>query len=353
MSIEVLLYQSDKLASTINEGCSKCQWVLKSCQWLKKSWNNKRCSCTSKGYSTTQTFICLQTADGSTVLVEPEIAALSPTLRDELQLGVGYTKSNPICVPPSIMPNILATVFDYCRFHQAPGGTDKECKLFEDNFFKKDSETLTLLARASRYLQLKLLADKIWKTIAWNISNGPPEERHRFFNHALANAEPEKLERYMDSIGGSRGRLLKRLSVKKKKELEELENVEKVEAHKREDTNSVDDLVSFINGEEADSKKGGTKKKKSHRKKKGKNVVPSVCPSTAEPSSSAWDGSLDLEDEFDDADMDPAMKEKTDREVIDFARRLNVPYHEIRPDLDSRIGKVDQFLILEMERIFV
>lgn len=37
--------------------------------------------------------------------------------------------------------------------------------------------------------------------------------------------QPENLERYVESIGGSRGRLLKKLSMKKKKELEEVEKV--------------------------------------------------------------------------------------------------------------------------------
>lgn len=63
----------------------------------------------------------------------------------------------------------------------------------------------------------------------------------------------------------------------------------------------------------ADSKKGQTKKKKNQRKKKGHTVVASVCSSTAERSSSARNGSLPLEDEFDDANMDPALKEEIDR----------------------------------------
>ncbi|KAK1373149.1 hypothetical protein POM88_029342 [Heracleum sosnowskyi] len=148
--------------------------------------------------------------------------------------------------------------FDY--FHQAPGRTDKECNSFDDKFLRKDLETLS-----------------------------------QFLNYAIEHAKPEKLEKYINSFGGSRGRLLKKLSVKKKKQLEELGNTKKVdasvEAQKREDTNSVDDLVSFIDGGDGDSKKG-----------------------------------LPLEDEFDDGEYDPAWKEKVDREVEDFARRLNVPY---------------------------
>ncbi|KAK1373184.1 Ubiquitin-protein ligase, ASK21 [Heracleum sosnowskyi] len=277
---------------------------------------------------TTQSYICLQTVDGRTVIVEPEIAELSPQLCLQLQSGVGYTKSNPICVPPQVKPDILASTFDYCRFHQAPGRTDKECNLFDDKFLRKDLETLSQLGHASHYLQLELLSDKLSKAIALSISNGSPDEKRKFLNYAIEHAKPEKLEEYINSFGGSRGRLLKKLSAKKKKELEELGNTKKVEAsvesQKREDTNSVDDLVSFIDGGDGDSKKEQTKKKKNHRKKKGQNVIPSVCP-TAEPSSSIPDGSLPLEDEFDEDEYDPAWKEKIDREVEEFARRLNVP----------------------------
>lgn len=72
-----------------------------------------------------KTYIWIQTVDGSILQVEQEVALLSPKLCHQVQSGVGSTKSNPICVPQQVKPAILPAIFDYYKFHQAPGLSDK------------------------------------------------------------------------------------------------------------------------------------------------------------------------------------------------------------------------------------
>ncbi|WOG81958.1 hypothetical protein DCAR_0101117 [Daucus carota subsp. sativus] len=260
--------------------------------------------------------VWIQTVDGGTVQVEQQILQLSPELWLQIKSGVGLMKSKPLLAPPKVQVAALTSVVEYCRFHRVPDRSDKERKLFADKFLKKDLDSLCLLTHAARYLGLECLCDKLCEAIARHISNSSSQEKHDIYRYATKHAKPETLEDMKNFIGPLQRRLIQKLSVKKEKELAEQENAMKVkaevEASKCEDKCSVDDLVSFINGGDGDSKKGRTKKKKNHRRKKGPKAVPSVCP-TAEPSSSTRDGSLPVEDEFDDGDCDPALKEEIDR----------------------------------------
>lgn len=121
------------------------------------------------------------------------------------------------------------------------------------------------------------------------------------------------------------------------------QNIENEE--ERVDKRSVDDLLSFINGGDGDSKGvRAIKNKKKNRKRKdqprnsssnngnGDHKKNDTVDNEASPTkSSKFQDSLPVtfspnlefvEDDIDD-ELDPAMKEKIDREVEDFARRLN------------------------------
>ncbi|XP_015571270.1 SKP1-like protein 21 isoform X2 [Ricinus communis] len=154
------------------------------------------------------------------------------------------------------------------------------------------------------------------------------------------------------------------------------QNVEVEE--ERVDERSVDDLLSYINGADGDPKGGRTSKnKKKNRRRKDQskesssnnlnenhnktNSCPSACHSgevrdmVASPSKTSRQesgaASLSPKLEFDDADidddLDPAMKEELDREVEDFARRLNSDWPERMQEILS-LGQERRLVPLSM-----
>lgn len=148
-------------------------------------------------------------------------------------------------------------------------------------------------------------------------------------------------------------RLLNRLYAKRRKELKEKEKFKITEAEEMHvDDRSVDDLLSFINGGDEDSKTSKTSKsKKKHRRRKDQSKNSSLVNgvenykesksnhsevSDIRPNPSVRTDLLDLdgvfagEGSFDDGDddIDPAIKEQIDREVADFTRRLNLNWSE-------------------------
>ncbi|KAL8119113.1 SKP1-like protein 21 isoform X2 [Apium graveolens] len=315
-----------------------------------------------------KSYIWLQTSDGTVQEVEQAVALLCPYICHEKCLGVGSSKNNPISLSSRVKPASLSLIFDYCRFHRVPGRSNKERKIFDENFLRKDTSGLCELVNAAHYLQLRPLYEKICQAIARKIEDESPEEIRRLFNFPDDLTEEEKLEPWKNAPDDSRIRLLNRLYAKKQKELKEVKTVKEVEtevkAQDHQDNRSVDDLVSFINGD-GDCKGIGTskKKRKVRNKKEGRNNAPSSRPFTNEDyllndvienhdkdsntsdasyhsvrssgdlSSSlsdtfyllnTLDDSFSFEDEFDDGDIDPTWKEKIDREVEEFARRINL-----------------------------
>lgn len=148
-------------------------------------------------------------------------------------------------------------------------------------------------------------------------------------------------------------RLLNRLYAKRRKELKEKEKSKIAETEDMHvDDRSVDDLLSFINGVDEDSKAPKTSKsKKKHRRRKDQSKNSSLTNgvhdhkeskdnhsevSDVRPNGSMSTELLDLEGIFagegsldsDEDDIDPAIKEQIDREVADFKRRLNLNWSE-------------------------
>ncbi|XP_061955966.1 SKP1-like protein 21 isoform X4 [Populus nigra] len=274
-----------------------------------------------------KSYIWLQTADGSVQQVEEEVAMFCPMIcREIIQAGMGSSKNHAISLPQRVNPAILGLILDYCRFHQVPGHSNKERKTFDEKFIRMDTKRLCELTSAADSLQLKPLVDLTSRALARIIEGKTPEEIRETFHL------PDDLT----------------------------ENVDVED--ERADNRSVEDLLSFINGEDGDSKGGrNSKNKKKNRRrkeqakdsssnnpnenqKKESDTLPSVSPNdevndilAASPSKTSnfqdcsavtFSPKLDFDDADIDDDLDPAMKEELDREVEDFARRLNSDWPE-------------------------
>ncbi|XP_027115211.1 SKP1-like protein 21 isoform X2 [Coffea arabica] len=316
-----------------------------------------------------KSYIWLQTSDGSLQQVEQEVAVFCPWICHEIHSGMGSSKTYPISLPSRVSPAMLSLILDYCRFHQVPGRSNKERKSFDEKFIRMDTKRLCELTSAADSLQLKPLVDLTSRALARMIEGKTPEEIRDIFHLPDDLTEEEKLEPIKNTIDDPRIRLLNRLYARKRKELKERERLKNVEIEEeRVDERSVEDLLSFINGGDAESKvvKTSKTKKKNRRRKEPQKNTPGNDTSTSNSTSlssnavhidkqesngldstchdaAACDHLLSdpgnpsklpyieegfsPDDEFDD--IDPAMQEKIDKEVADFARRLNSDWPEI------------------------
>ncbi|XP_071697730.1 SKP1-like protein 21 isoform X2 [Rutidosis leptorrhynchoides] len=316
-----------------------------------------------------KSYIWLQTADESIQQVEQEVAIFCPYICREIHAGMGSSKTHPISLPARVNPVTLSLILDYCRFHQVPGRSNKERKSFDEKFIRMDTNKLCELTSAADSLQLKPLVDLTSRALARMIEGKTPEEIRETFHIPDDLTEEEKLEPLKNITDDPRIRLLNRLYARKRKELKEKEKLKNVEVEEEHvDDRSVDELLSFINGENGESKEVKTaKSKKKNRKRKDQQKNASVCTVSNTSSSlnnvtkesngtssvghgdrveghclpninellklsNSEDDRFAIEDEFDDCDIgdeiDPEIKEQIDREVEDFARRLNSDWPE-------------------------
>ncbi|KAE9595510.1 putative S-phase kinase-associated protein [Lupinus albus] len=319
-------------------------------------------------------YIWLQTSDGSIQQVEQEIAMFCPLICQEvIQKSMGSSKNCAICLPQQVNPAMLSLVLDYCRFHQVPGRSNKERKSYDEKFVRMDTNKLCEVTSAADSLKLKPLVDLTSRALARIIEGKSPEEIRDIFHipddltevsSACENSE-EKLEPLKNLTDDPRIRLLNRLYAKKRKELKEREKLKNVEAGEEHvDERSVDDLLSFINGKDSDQKGNKTSKNKKKNRRKKEQQKNSSLKEASELNKEEVNGNnirhqsseairigetsnLDYTEDrtfndyvdFDDGDIDdeidPALKEKIDREVEDFARRLNSNWPERMQDFLS------------------
>lgn len=308
-----------------------------------------------------ESYVWIQTADGSLHEVDQEVAILCPTIDHEMKSGVGSSKNNPIILPPRVQATSLSLVFDYCRFHHACR-SNQEHKTFDENFLQMDARSLCELIALANYLQIRPLINSTCEAMAQRICNSSTEEIWNMLNLSDDLDEGEKLELRRHSAYDARIRLLGKLYKNKKqsvvKEIENLKNfLAGIKGRQHEDTRKVDDLVSFINGGEGDTQ---TSKKKRHCKKAQKKTSSSIAAASSEASvlkkvmknhdedSNSFDsgndcgstvgtskllgtrdGSFNVKEDVDDCDLDPACKEAIHREVVEFARRLNLNYVDL------------------------
>ncbi|CAL5407841.1 unnamed protein product [Camellia sinensis] len=297
-----------------------------------------------------KSYIWVQTADGSIQQVEEEVAMFCPMIcREVLQTGMGSSKNYAISLPQRVNPAVLGLILDYCRFHQLPGRSNKERKTFDEKFVRLDTKKLCELTSAADSLQLRPLVDLTSRALARMIEGKTPEEIRETFNLPDDLTEEEKLEPLRNITDDPRIRLLNRLYARKRKELKERERLKNVEVEEEcVDERSVDELLSFINGGNGDSKRATKNKKKNRRRKDqprdsssnnengshDKNdmvdivATPNITSKLQDSTSVAFSPKLEFDDSVFEDELDPAMKEELDREVEDFARRLNSVWPE-------------------------
>ncbi|CAH9069876.1 unnamed protein product [Cuscuta europaea] len=330
-----------------------------------------------------KSYIWLQTTDGSIQQVEEEVAMFCPMIcREVIQSGMGSSKNYAITLPQRVNPAILGLILDYCRFHQLPGRSNKERKTYDEKFIRLDTNKLCELASAADSLQLRPLVDLTCRALARMIEGKSPEEIRETFHLPDDLTEEEKLEPLRNMTDDPRIRLLNRLYARKRKELKERKKLKNLEVEEEQcfDERSVDDLLSFINGGDGDSKgvRSNKNKKKNRRRKehsksssnsesgsknKGHNCLPSSqtagaindVPSPSRTSKQQSSASVllscnvDFDDDDDDGDiddeLDPAMKEELDREVEDFARRLNSVWPDRMQELLSLGGQERRLVV--------
>ncbi|KAL8248014.1 hypothetical protein R6Q59_009230 [Mikania micrantha] len=292
-----------------------------------------------------KSFIWLQTKDGLIQQVEEEVAMFCPLIfREVLQKSMGSSKNYAIKLPQRVTPAVLGLILDYCRFHQVAGRSNKERKTFDEKFVRLDANKLCDLISAADSLQLRPLVDLTSCAIAKMISGKTAEEIRETFHITDDLTEEEKLEPIKFKTDDSRVRLLNRLYARKRNQLkarEKSKNVEAEEEHVEDRT--VDDLLLFINSGHEDSKGvKPAKNKKKNRRRKHNSKDPSVSIKNKnhykETDSLSSSHNSEIEDvpnlnsnllgyaspEFDfDDELDPALKEQLDREVEEFAQRLN------------------------------
>ncbi|XP_021307021.1 SKP1-like protein 21 isoform X4 [Sorghum bicolor] len=279
-----------------------------------------------------KTYIWLQCFDGSIQQVEEEVAMFCPMIcREIVKNGTGSSKNHAIALPERVNPTSLSLILDYCRFHQVAGRSNKERKSFDEKFVRIETERLCELTSAADSLQLKPLVDLTSRALARIIEGKTPEEIRDIFHLPDDLTEEEKLEPLKNINDDPRIRLLNRLYAKKRKELQERHQRQKLKGvqvqKEQKDERSLDELLCFINGD------GGGKATKSKKKnKRRKDHAKNPPKADSEPLNANPDVQDDVEYPFEDADLDdgldPAMKEELDREVEDFARRLNSVWNE-------------------------
>lgn len=314
-----------------------------------------------------KSYIWVQTIDGSIQQVEEEVAIFCPMIyREVLKSGMGSSKSYAISLPEKVSPATFGLILDYCRFHQVPGRSNKERKAFNEKFIRVNTEKLCELASASDSLQLRPLVDLTCSALARMIEGKTPEEIRETFHIPDDLTEEEKLEPIKHATDDPHIRLLNRLYARKRKELKERKQLKYVEVKEEPvDERSLDDLLSFINGDAGDSKGvRATKNKKKNRRRKDqprdsssekgngdykKDIIengasPNKIPKSQNPILGILSQNLEIDEGgYIDDEFDPAMKEELDREVEDFARRLN----SVWPD------RKEEFFSLGQERRFV
>ncbi|XP_027358463.1 SKP1-like protein 21 isoform X2 [Abrus precatorius] len=245
----------------------------------------------------------------------------------------------------------------------------EEHKTFDEQFIRMDTKKLCELTSAADSLQLKPLVDLTSRALARIIEGKTPEEIRETFHLPDDLTEEEKLEPLRNIADDPRIRLLNRLYARKRKELKERKKLKDVEAEEPKDERSVEDLLTFINGADRDVKgtRANKNKKKNRRRKDhakdlssknaNENDNKELNPLPSAYHNGNFDNSLEcsankhsrmqdlsavnfspmfefIDGDLDD-DLDPAMKEELDREVEDFARRLNSVWPERMQILSS------------------
>ncbi|KAB2597714.1 SKP1-like protein 21 [Pyrus ussuriensis x Pyrus communis] len=223
----------------------------------------------------------------------------------------------------------------------------EECKAFDEKYIRMDTKLLCELTTAADSLQLKPLVDLTSRALARIIEGKTPEEIREIFHLPDDLTEEEKLEPLKNSTDDPRIRLLNRLYARKRRELQEREKLKaSLEVRK----------LCFTDSKGIKTSKNKKKNRRGKDQQKSTclyeaNEIHEVssnlnfaCPSDElnkfMPSSSLTLKLQDLKDDrvedmigFDDGniddEIDPALKEKTDRFCSEVEFRLAERMQEI------------------------
>ncbi|XP_024996041.1 SKP1-like protein 20 isoform X3 [Cynara cardunculus var. scolymus] len=230
-----------------------------------------------------KSYIWLQTSDGSIEQVEQDMILFSSFIHHMMHAGMGSSKTRPIALPSSVTPIILGVILGYFRFHRLPGRSDLERKFFDEKFFRMETRRLYELTASAYTLQMAPLVELCCDALARQIEGKSIEEIRQALGLPDDTTEEERWKTIKIAPNDPQVRLLNKLHAKKMKEKEKMvagpwfPNVKDEAPHA--DHRSIDELLSFINGENGESKEAqpSKNKKKHHKGKNKQKKSPSVC----------------------------------------------------------------------------
>ncbi|KAK1290910.1 SKP1-like protein 21 [Acorus calamus] len=297
-----------------------------------------------------KSFIWVQTVDGSIQQVEEEVAMFCPMIcQERLNKGTGSSKNYAISLPEQVSTQNLSLILDYCRFHQVPGHSDKERKAFDEKFTRIDIVQLCHLSSAADSLQLKPLVDLTGRALARMLEDKTPEEIRVIFqlpDDLTENVEVKEeqvderpIEDLLSYINGEDSAIdsiivfIGETSVSLCLYLTDVrchaqsgQNQNFFVSNKLVDDYSMGDIISSIREEsgalhnECSAVEAGNIKSQA--------PTPHMSSGSQDSGDSAFISGADFEDGDIDDELDPVMKEKIDREVELFKKRLNLNWSE-------------------------
>jgi len=280
-------------------------------------------------------YVWLKTCDDSIQQVEREIAMICPFICQEMsEKGTGSSKSSAICLPEKVSLAMLTLILDYCRFHHIQDHSNKERKLYDEEFVRIVADNLCELAYAAYNLQLKPLIDLTCHEIARTVEIKSPKEMCDIF-HWLDDQTKEEMLKLIINTTCNPSRLLKRLMKNKREEFERRQKNVEVERDEKHvvDERPIEELVSFINGSNDGEAKGikTCKNKKKNRRRKKKQQKNSSLKEVD-------DHVVEFDDEIDQAltaNIDKEVKEEDDQ-VLEFDDEID---RGLMAKFDKEVGK--------------
>ncbi|XP_013443867.2 SKP1-like protein 21 [Medicago truncatula] len=192
-------------------------------------------------------YVWLKTCDDSIQVVDREIAMVCPFICQEIsEKGTGSSKSSAICLPEKVSLAMLNLILDYCLFHHIQGHSNKERKLYDEEFVRIVADNLFELAYAAYNLQLKPLIDLTCHEIARTVEIKSPKEICDIF-HWLDDRAKEEMLKLIINTTCNPSRRLKRLMKNKRKEFERIQKNVEVKREEKHvvDERPIEELVSY------------------------------------------------------------------------------------------------------------
>ncbi|KAK1290839.1 SKP1-like protein 21 [Acorus calamus] len=271
-----------------------------------------------------KSFIWVQTVDGSIQQVEEEVAMFCPMIcQERLNKGTGSSKNYAISLPEQVSTQNLSLILDYCRFHQVPGHSDKPpvkalvdltgralARMLED----KTPEEIRVIFQ---------LPDDLTENV--EVKEEQVDERPIEDLLSYINGEDSAIDSIIVFIGETSVSLCLYLT-DVRCHAQSGQNQNFFVSNKLVDDYSMGDIISSIREEsgalhnECSAVEAGNIKSQA--------PTPHMSSGSQDSGDSAFISGADFEDGDIDDELDPVMKEKIDREVELFKKRLNLNWSE-------------------------